>query len=146
MPSRLGNEGAYDVASPPNKAVVRLQAIPVEVTQTSGTPAISPLTLNPDANGCIFAEVPGGTPASPDTYTIALEQPTSGIPGYVGTPPFVNANNQTASAITPQTASVVSGLEAVVSLGAFDEATQATRATAAGQQWMQESSAPGPPA
>jgi type II secretory pathway pseudopilin PulG len=119
----VSNEGATDILG--NSAVTRLEAVPVLVTQTSGSPAISPLTVYPDANGCIFVQVPGGTSAAPDTYTVALQQPTSGIPGYADTPPFVNSNNQVASAITPQQASVVSGIESVVPLGNFDEAMNA---------------------
>ncbi len=76
--------------------------------------------------------MPGGTTASPDTYTVALQSPTSGLPGYTGNPPFVNGNNQIASAITPQQASVVSGIESVVQLGSYDEAMEASVAYGGG--------------
>jgi Tfp pilus assembly protein PilV len=115
----VSNEGEADVLG--NSALTRLEAIPVWVTQTStpsGTLNLSPnpYKLYPDLNGCIFAQVPVGT------YTISAEQPTSGIPGYTGTPEFVGTNN---SPVDQTTKSVTVTAESVVSLGGFDEGIDA---------------------
>ena len=58
---------------------IRLQAVPVTLSQQTATDANGTwvssshtLTLYPDENGCVFAQVPTGT------YTVAAGQPTSG--------------------------------------------------------------------
>ena len=91
----------------------RVQAPPVTVTQTSGTPTQKTLTIYPDQNGCAFAQV------EPGTYTVAINNATTGHPfsnDTYGSPPFVeNAlGTVTANELTqPQsytgTATVVGG-------------------------------------
>ncbi len=113
----LTNDGQVDVLG--NQATDRLQALPVTITQVTGTPTLSPnpYTLYSDANGCIFAQVPVGT------YDIAVNQPVAGTPptfsGYNGAPPFVTTSGSTTDAQTNQTVTVTA--EQTVQLGAFDE-------------------------
>jgi hypothetical protein len=102
-----------------NLGTDRLQAIPITVTQLSGSPVLSPnpYKLYADANGCAFAQVPVGT------YTIAVLQPTAGNPptfgGYPGTPPFVTTSGSPTEQVSSQQVTVTA--EQVVQLGAFDE-------------------------
>ncbi|HEY5108134.1 MAG TPA: hypothetical protein VII96_00840 [Acidimicrobiales bacterium] len=113
----LTNDGQTDVYG--NQATDRLQALPVTITQISGTPVLTPnpYTLYSDANGCIFAQVPVGV------YNIAIGQPTDGTPpafsGYTGTPPFVTPSGSTTDAQNNQQVQVTA--EATVQLNAFDE-------------------------
>ena len=113
----LTNDGQVDVLG--NQATDRLQALPVTITQVTGTPTLSPnpYTLYSDANGCIFAQVPVGT------YDIAVNQPVAGTPptfsGYNGAPPFVTTSGSTTDAQNNQTVTVTA--EQTVQLGAFDE-------------------------
>ncbi|HEX7444606.1 MAG TPA: hypothetical protein VF320_12000, partial [Acidimicrobiales bacterium] len=113
----LTNDGQVDVLG--NQATDRLQALPVTITQVTGTPTLSPnpYTLYSDANGCIFAQVPVGT------YNIAVNQPVDGTPptfsGYNGAPPFVTTSGSTTDAQNNQTVTVTA--EQTVQLGAFDE-------------------------
>ena len=105
-----------------NSWQTRLGAIPVEVTQTSigtGGQAIAALQLYPDNNGCIFAQLPAGT------YTVATVAPPQkvAIPGYAGTPSFVDQANQPSesSGVT-----IIAGGEQSVNLGGFDEGIAST--------------------
>jgi hypothetical protein len=113
----LTNDGQTDVNG--NEATDRLQALPVTITQLSGTPVLTPnpYTLYSDANGCIFAQVPVGT------YNIAVGQPTEGTPpsfnGYSGAPPFVNTSGSTTDVQNNQNVTVTA--EQIVQLDAFDE-------------------------
>ena len=113
----LTNDGETDING--NAANQRLQALPVTITQTSGTPTLSPnpYTLYPDPNGCIFAQVPVGT------YNISIQQPTAGTPplfnGYSGAPPFVNTSGSTDDEVDNQTITVTA--EQTVNMVAFDE-------------------------
>jgi hypothetical protein len=116
------NDGETDVNG--NLASARLEALPVTITQTSGTPALSPnpYTLYPDQNGCIFAQVPVGT------YNISAQQPTSGTPpdfsGYSGAPPFVDTTGSTDDEVDNQSVTVTA--EQTVNLIAFDEGITST--------------------
>ncbi len=82
-----GDQTALDTQANPWSE--RVTAPPVTITQTSGTPAQSTLTIYPDSNGCAFAQV------EPGTYTVSLANATSGIlAGHssdttYGSPPFV---------------------------------------------------------
>jgi len=111
------NDGGADVYG--NTAADRLQSLPVTITQTSGSPTLSPnpYTLYADPNGCIFAQVPVGT------YDVAILQPTAGTPStfadYTGAPPFVSTSNSTTDTQTNQTVTVTA--EQTVNLDAFDE-------------------------
>ncbi|MGA2835481.1 MAG: hypothetical protein ABSF84_02675 [Acidimicrobiales bacterium] len=120
----VSNEGDTDQLG--NSAQVRLQAIPVGVTQTAapvtpsdptGSPTLTtPYKLYPDADGCIFAEVPVGT------YTVAALQPSVGavaIPGYSGLPPFVTTGGSQTDTQAGQVVTV--SAEQVVPLYQFDE-------------------------
>lgn len=113
----LTNDGETDVNG--NQASDRLESLPVTITQTSGTPVLSPnpYTLYADQNGCIFAQVPVGT------YDVAVLQPTAGTPptftGYSGAPPFVNTSGSTTDTAPGQTVTVTA--EQTVTLDAFDE-------------------------
>ena len=118
----LTNGGGPDVLG--NPALVRLQAIPVTITQVSGTPALVPssFTAFADKNGCIFVQVP------PGNYTVSDSQPTAGTPstfaGYTGTPPFVTTTGATSQQKLNQTVTVAS--EQTVQLDAFDEGITGT--------------------
>ena len=111
------NEGEPDVngISP----TLRLQAVPVTVTERSGNPMLAnpTFTLYPDPNGCIFAQVPVGS------YDIGVGQPQDGKPslfqGYPGTPPFVSTADVQSESQTGLLVSVTA--EKVVQLDAFDE-------------------------
>jgi Tfp pilus assembly protein PilV len=120
---QLSNSGSLDVNG--NNPSDRLQAVPVSLTETSQTNATDPwvasnsthtLTLYPDENGCVFAQVPTGN------YSVAVAQPSSGQPqtftGYSGTPPFVNTTGGTTD--TGSTLVTVTA-ESTVQLDAFDE-------------------------
>jgi type II secretory pathway pseudopilin PulG len=113
----VANNGENDVNG--NSAENRLLALPVTITQLSGSPTLTPnpYTVYPDGNGCIFAQVPVGT------YDVAIEQPTEGTPAgffpYSGTPPFVNTSGSTTDQALNQQVTVTA--EQVVNLGAFDE-------------------------
>jgi hypothetical protein len=113
----LTNDGEVDVNG--NQASDRLESLPVTITQTSGSPVLTPnpYTLHADQNGCIFAQVPVGT------YDVAILQPTAGTPpnfsGYSGAPPFVNTSGSTTDTLTDQTVTVTA--EQTVNLDAFDE-------------------------
>jgi Tfp pilus assembly protein PilV len=113
----VSNDGEDDVNG--ISAEDRLMALPVTITQLSGSPALSPnpYTVYPDQNGCIFAQVPVGT------YDVAIEQPTQGTPAgfgdYSGTPPFVTTSGSTTDQAVNQQVTVTA--EQVVSLGGFDE-------------------------
>jgi len=105
-----------------NSWQTRLGAIPVAVTQTAigvGGQALAALQLYPDNNGCIFAQVPAGT------YDIATVQPPQkvNIPGYLGSPAFVDEANATSE---DKSVSVVAGGEQTVDLGGFDEGIAST--------------------
>ena len=79
-----GDSTAAD--SQANPWSTRVQAPPVTVTQTSGTPTQKTLTIYPDQNGCAFAQV------EPGTYTMAINNATTGHPfsnDTYGSPPFV---------------------------------------------------------
>jgi Tfp pilus assembly protein PilV len=76
----------------------RVQAPPVQITQTSG--GSQNLTVYPDNYGCAFAQV------NPGTYTVAVANASSGTPGGTtyGTPSFVaNGAGATATSGTLQT-------------------------------------------
>ena len=102
-----------------NSAATRLEALPVTITQVSGSPTLSPnpYTLYADQNGCIFAQVPVGT------YDVAIQQPTAGTPpsfsGYPGAPPFVDTTGSTDDEQDNQVVTVTA--EQTVNLDAFDE-------------------------
>ena len=120
---QLTNNGGNDVNG--NVPSDRLQAVPVSLQETSQTNATDPwvasnpshtLTLYPDENGCVFAQVPTGN------YSVTVAQPTSGTPstftGYSGAPPFVTTTGTTAD--TGSTLVTVTA-ESTVQLDAFDE-------------------------
>ncbi len=120
---QLSNSGSLDVNG--NVATDRLQAVPVNLQETAQGNAFDPwvsnnanhtLTLYPDENGCVFAQVPVGS------YTVTTSQPTSGTPatftGYSGTPPFVNTGGGTTD--TSSTTVAVTA-ETTVQLDSFDE-------------------------
>ncbi len=113
----LSNYGQTDVNG--NTASSRLQALPVTITQDSGTPVLNPssFTLYPDPNGCIFAQVPVGT------YDVSVGQPTEGTgPGfnvYSGAPPFVTSTGATTETQPNQQVTITA--ETIVQLNAFDE-------------------------
>ena len=113
----LTNNGQPDVLG--NLATDRLLALPVSITQVTGSPVLSPnpLVLYPDGNGCIFAQVPVGT------YDVAVGQPTQGVPktfaDYTGAPPFVTTSGSTTDTQVGQVVTVTA--EQTVQLGAFDE-------------------------
>jgi Tfp pilus assembly protein PilV len=97
----------------------RVQAPPVTITQTSGTPIQKTLTIYPDQNGCAFAQV------EPGTYTVALNNATSGHPfsnDTYGTPPFVENALGTVSANELTMPQSYSG-SATVSVGAVSRLT-----------------------
>src|SRR5664280_906306 len=98
-----------------NTAEVRLLAVPVTVTP-EGNPS-GALTLYPDKNGCIFAQVPVGT------YDVAALQPTAGSPptftDYSGAPPFVTTSGSTTNQQNAEAVTVTA--ETVVNLPLFDE-------------------------
>jgi Tfp pilus assembly protein PilV len=77
------------VDSQGNPWTTRVQAPPVTVTQTSGSPTQKTLTIYPDQNGCAFAQV------EPGTYTVTVNNATPGHPfsndtyGSFGSIPFV---------------------------------------------------------
>ena len=112
-----------------NSSADRMQAIPVNITETAQQNSTDPwvasnsthtLTLYPDDNGCVFAQVPTGT------YTVTAGQPTAGQPasnpafgGYGGTPPFVTNSGSTTDSVTLQPVTVTA--ETFISLNPFDE-------------------------
>jgi len=114
--SNSGSSSAYGAASD------RLQAVPVTLQQTSqGNPSDpqlspNPLTLHPDENGCVFAQVPTGT------YDVSTGQPTAGMPstfhGYTGFPPFVTVTGNTSATAINKTVNITA--ETIVYLDAFD--------------------------
>ena len=118
---QLTNSGSPDVYTPPNVASDRLKAVPVSLQQTAqGNPSDpplspNPLTLHPDANGCVFAQVPTGS------YTVSTGQPTAGTPstfhGYTGSPPYVTTTGST-SDTSSTTVSITA--QSSVQLTAFD--------------------------
>jgi Tfp pilus assembly protein PilV len=111
----VGNDGENDVNG--NIPENRLLALPVTITQLSGTPSLAPFTVAPDANGCIFVQVPVGS------YDVSVAQPTEGTPAgfsnYSGTPPFVTTTGSTTDQSLNQQVTVTA--ETVVNLGYFDE-------------------------
>jgi Tfp pilus assembly protein PilV len=118
---QLSNSGSLDVSG--NVATDRLEAVPVNLTETAQGSGSDPwvsashtLTVYPDENGCVFAQVPTGS------YNVSVSQPTSGKPttftGYGGTPPFVTTSGSTAD--TASTTVTVTA-ESTVQLTAFDE-------------------------
>jgi Tfp pilus assembly protein PilV len=118
---QLTNSGSPDVLG--NSASDRLAAVPITLTETAQGNATDPwissshaLTLNPDQNGCVFAQVPVGT------YTVSAGQPTSGKPktftDYSGYPPFVTTSGNSSDTATT---SVTVTAESTVQLNAFDE-------------------------
>ena len=118
----VSNDGLTDKFG--NSATTRLEAQPVTIQQQGSSPTLSPnpLTLYPDANGCVFAQVPVGT------YDVMLNPPSANTPssfvGWPGSPAFVTpAGAQTYDA-GMQTVSVTS--EAVVQMQAYDEGINAS--------------------
>jgi len=108
------NEGVNDVNLV--KASTRLQAVPVTITQVSGTPVLNPssFTVTADENGCIFVQVP------PGSYNVTVGQPAPGaFAGFGGTPAFVTPAGATSEAFNGQTVTVTA--EKSVQLQAFDE-------------------------
>ena len=111
---QVNNQGETDVFG--NAAALRLTAVSISV---SGGSLGSPLTLNPDANGCAFAQVPVGT------YTVQINQPSSlALAGYSGTPPFVDTNGNTSDSFPNQSVTVTG--ETTVSV-TFDEGINTRR-------------------
>lgn len=110
---QLTNDGQSDVIG--NSAATRLQSIPVTITDTSTNTTLP--TVYPDANGCVFAQVPAGE------YTVALGQPQSGTPsdfhGYTGNPAFVDTTGATGQTSTNNL--VTETAETAVQFNAFDE-------------------------
>jgi hypothetical protein len=76
---QLQNDGLADVND--NASSDRYQVVPITVTDS----ALSfSSTVEADANGCAFLQVP------PGTYDVSLGQPSAAsLPGYTGTPPYV---------------------------------------------------------
>ena len=113
----LVNDGQTDKFS--NSAVTRLEALPVTITQQATIPTLSPnpLTLYPDANGCIFAQVPVGA------YGVSLDQPAANTPktflSWPGSPAFVTPSGVTSEDPGVQTVNVAA--MTVVQMQAFDE-------------------------
>ena len=97
-------------------AASRLMAVPVTITQTSGSPVLNPSSfqVNADSNGCIFVQVP------PGQYTVSVTQPLPGsFTGYSGAPAFVTPSGNTSETVSGQTVSVTA--EQTVALQFFDE-------------------------
>jgi len=113
----LTNNSQSDVLG--NLATDRIRALPVTITQVSGTSPISPnpYLLHSDPNGCVFAQVPVGV------YNISIGQPSAGSPpefkGYSGAPPFVTPTGSTTDFRSNQQVGVTA--ETVVQIDAFDE-------------------------
>ncbi len=119
---QLANSGVGDVNG--NTASDRLRAVPITLSQQTATDANNTwissshmLTLYPDENGCVFAQVPTGN------YVVSAGQPTSGKPatftGYSGTPAFVTTGGTTTD--TSSATAVTVTAESDVQLTAFDE-------------------------
>ncbi len=115
---QLNNDGESDIHG--NSSASRLNAIPVSIDETSGpngtaaTLSPNPDVLNPDQNGCVFAQVPVGT------YSVSVGQPSAGsLPLYSGSPPFVNTSGATSESATNQIVTVTA--QQTVSLNQFDE-------------------------
>ena len=102
-----------------NLASDRIRALPVTISQVSGSSPIvpNPYVLHSDPNGCVFAQVPVGT------YNISIGQPTAGSPpefkGYSGAPPFVTPTGTTTNFVNSQTVGVTA--ETIVPIYPFDE-------------------------
>jgi Tfp pilus assembly protein PilV len=96
-----------------NDTAARLVTIPITV---SGGALPSPLTLEPDSNGCVFAQL------MPGTYSVKLGQPATsgplGLANYTGTPPFVDPSGNSAPNPLSETVQVTN--ETTASL-TFDE-------------------------
>jgi len=117
----LSNDGQFDKFG--NSAVSRIEASPVTVRQLTSTttPPVwispNPLTFYPDANGCIFAQVPVGT------YDVSLNQPAAGTPStflsWPGSPAFVTPSGATSDNPGVQTVTVTA--LTVVQMQPFDE-------------------------
>ena len=122
---QLNNDGETDALIPSNNSTERLQAIQVQIQQTSGlnngatTLTPNPLTVNSDTSGCVFAQVPAGT------YSVSVEQPSAAsLHDWTGSPPFVDTNfDQSPPA---QTVVVNENAVTTVSPVAFDEAIGTT--------------------
>lgn len=85
---QVTNENEDDLNG--NSKANRLQAIPITV---SGAGLSTPLKLNPDRNGCAFAQVP------PGSYTVQLGQPAVGsLNGFTDDPPFVDTSGNSSPA------------------------------------------------
>ncbi len=97
-----------------NSSTTRLEAIPVTVASTGATPPLT-LTLKPDSNGCIFAQLP------PGTYSVTLGQPNLGTPSFVDQYGATSNLTQTVTVSDTETVSVLFGLPAVE----FDEGVTA---------------------
>ena len=118
----LSNDGQTDANGV--SAQARLMALPVTITEVAGAPPSGPITMNPatitlypDGNGCVFAQVPVGT------YNVSVQQPTEGTPisfnNYSGAPPFVTPSGSTTNAQNGQAVTVTA--ETTVQLSYFDE-------------------------
>ncbi len=113
---QVTNGGATDVHG--NSSLTRLGVVPITV---SGGSLGSPLVLNPDPNGCAFAQVPVGT------YTLQVGQPANGsLAGYSGVPAFVDTGGNTSETfsesvnVTAETTATVTfdeGINGSVSYG-----------------------------
>ncbi len=97
-----------------NSSLTRIEAIPVTVQSTGSTPALT-LTLKPDSNGCIFAQV------YPGTYTVTLGQPSLGTPQFVDQFGASSNLTQSVTVTDTQTTPVLFGLPNVQ----FDEGVTA---------------------
>ncbi len=105
---QVTNSAATDVHG--NTSATRVAAIPITV---SGGGLASPLSLQPDANGCAFAQVPQGT------YTVQINQPANGaLAGYSGSPAFVDPTGNASPSPFTETVNVTN--ETTASL-TFDE-------------------------
>jgi hypothetical protein len=99
--------------TPQNGVVYRVQSVPVSIT---GGPTTLANPLQPDAYGCVFAEV------QPGTYSVTLNDPSTS--GY-GTPPFVaNLLTSNSQPTSPTTSTAVSIGQTSLVQYQYDEATQ----------------------
>ncbi|MGA3149254.1 MAG: hypothetical protein ABSF33_17535 [Acidimicrobiales bacterium] len=109
-----GQAGAFPYTN--NTAPLRLAAIPVNIVDTATNASY---TLNPDENGCLFAQLP------PGPYTVTLEQPSTGQPSgfvYPGSPPFVTeAGSQTDTAAVTLNIAAEQTVQLSGTSNAFDE-------------------------
>ncbi len=108
---QVNNSAATDVHG--NLPATRVQAVAITV---SGGSLASPLTLQPDANGCAFAQIP------PGTYNLLIDQPGSGtLAGYVGSPPFVDPSGNTSPAFSPPSPETIYVTNETATTVTFDE-------------------------